>query len=86
MHLESKNLKAELHSLAVRRLTRSRETSTERVVAMISLWAKEEEAAATSELKAVGDAMAALERAMEKESVEALMYRIPGEGSGLSSL
>ena len=39
-HLESKALKQELHSLAMRRLTRSRETSTERVIALMTVWAK----------------------------------------------
>ena len=39
-HLESKALKTELHDLAVRRLTRARETSTERVIALMAVWAK----------------------------------------------
>lgn len=39
-HLESKTLKGELHELSVRRLTRARETSTERVIALMAVWAK----------------------------------------------
>jgi hypothetical protein len=66
VHLDSKQLKAELHELAVRRLTRARESSTERVVNLISLWAKEEENAAAAELKALGEAVANLEQAFGK--------------------
>lgn len=39
-HLESKALKAELSLLSDRRLTRGRETSTERVIALMAVWAK----------------------------------------------
>ena len=39
-HLESKTLKAELSLLSDRRLTRGRETSTERVIALMAVWAK----------------------------------------------
>ena len=69
-HLESKALKTELHDLAVRRLTRAREASTERAIAIMSLWAKEEEIQATEELKAVGEAMATLERLVCTEDFE----------------
>jgi hypothetical protein len=41
-HLESKTLKQELHTLAMRCLTRSRETSTERVIALMTVWSKGE--------------------------------------------
>ena len=37
-HLESKAIKAELHDLAIRRLLRARETSTERVIALLIVW------------------------------------------------
>jgi len=69
-HLESKALKHDLHELAVRRLTRARESSTERAIAIMSLWAKEEEIQATEELKAVGEAMATLERLVCTEDFE----------------
>jgi DNA anti-recombination protein RmuC len=72
LHLESKTLKSELHELAMRRLTRARETSAERVVQILSKWAKETEAAAATELKALGEAMATLERAIGQEA--ALFY------------
>ncbi len=39
-HLTSKTLKSELHKLANRRLGRAQEVSTERVIAIMSLWAK----------------------------------------------
>jgi hypothetical protein len=41
-HLESKAIKAELHELALRRLLRARETSTERVLALLKFWMKGE--------------------------------------------
>ena len=49
-HLESKTLKGELHDLAVRRLTRARETSTERVIALMALWSKGEHTICVAEL------------------------------------
>jgi len=48
-HLESKLLKQELHTLAMRRLARARETSTERAIAMMTVWSKEEEGSASTE-------------------------------------
>ena len=41
-HLASKTLKSDLHKLANRRFGRAQEVSTERVIAVISLWAKRE--------------------------------------------
>ena len=64
-HLESKQIKQGLHDLACRRLTRLRERSTEQAIAVMQLWAKEEEAAATSDLKMLGEAMTALEAAVD---------------------
>ena len=63
-HLESKNVKAALHDLAMRRLLRAQETSTERVVTILDLWAKEEEINATEEIKALGGAMSLLEKSV----------------------
>jgi len=48
-HLESKTLKQELHTLAMRRLARARETSTERAIALMTVWAKEEEGSTSAE-------------------------------------
>ena len=48
-HLESKALKQELHTLAMRRLARARETSTERAIALMTVWTKEEEGSAFTE-------------------------------------
>ena len=39
-HLTSKTLKSDLHKLANRRFGRAQEVSTERVIAVMSLWAK----------------------------------------------
>jgi hypothetical protein len=72
LHLESKQMKSDIHELAVRRLERARETSTERAVALISLWAKEEESAAAAELKSISEAIAALEKATGAEDLEAM--------------
>eukprot|EP00804_Cyclotella_cryptica_P026011 CCRYP_018193-RB/>CCRYP_018193-RB protein AED:0.04 eAED:0.04 QI:322/1/1/1/0.83/0.85/7/554/1291 len=41
-HLASKTLKSDLHKLANRRFGRAQEVSTERVIAIMSLWAKRE--------------------------------------------
>lgn len=41
-HLASKTLKSDLHKLANRRFGRAQEVSTERVIAVMSLWAKRE--------------------------------------------
>lgn len=49
-HLESKALKQELHDLSMRQLSRARETATERVIGLMTLWAKEEENASSVEL------------------------------------
>jgi hypothetical protein len=69
VHFESKSIKAEIHALAVRRLTRARETSTERAIALMSIWAKEEESMAATELKSLGEAMSALERLVAQEDM-----------------
>lgn len=41
---------------------RARETSTDYIITSMSLWVKEEEICATEEIKALGEAMSALER------------------------
>ena len=48
-HLESKTLKQDLHTLAMRRLARARETSTERAIALMTVWAKEDEGSSSAE-------------------------------------
>jgi hypothetical protein len=75
MHLEAKSLKSELHDLAIRRLTRARETSTERIVTLISLWAREEERATACELSSLKMAMEALQKGLEALPVETIVYR-----------
>jgi len=39
-HLASKTLKTDLHKLANRRLGRAQDVATERVIGIVSLWAK----------------------------------------------
>jgi len=60
-HLESKNVKTELHELALRRLLRARERSTQRVVDMLKFWMKEEESTCISELNALGETLNCIE-------------------------
>lgn len=48
-HLESKTLKQELSALSMRRLTRAKEISTERVIALMTIWSKEEESSSREE-------------------------------------
>lgn len=60
-HLESKALKAALHQLAVRRLVRARELSTERATQIVEIWSKEEELNAQQEITALARALAQLE-------------------------
>ena len=70
-HLKSgKQLKSDIHDLAVRRLVRARETSTERAVALMLLWAKEEESSAATELRAIGETIAALEKQIGEEDLD----------------
>ena len=59
-HLESKSVKTELHGLALRRLLRARETSTERVIDLLKFWMKEEESACITELNALGETLECL--------------------------
>lgn len=65
-HLESKAVKADLHTLAIRRLTRARELSTERATSILSMWAKEEELNATAEIKVLGNSITSLEDSFRK--------------------
>jgi hypothetical protein len=68
-HMESKNIKVSLHNLALRRLTRARESSTERIVQMISLLANEIELCTKDELKILLSIIAAIERSITKDDV-----------------
>ncbi|GAX23776.1 hypothetical protein FisN_12Hh354 [Fistulifera solaris] len=75
-HLASKEIKAELHELAVRRLVRSREASTEKVISLIGCLSREIEITSTQELKAIGEAMAVLERSIDKEDFDTVVYKL----------
>eukprot|EP00539_Tryblionella_compressa_P013047 CAMPEP_0178823536 /NCGR_PEP_ID=MMETSP0746-20121128/5192_1 /TAXON_ID=913974 /ORGANISM="Nitzschia punctata, Strain CCMP561" /LENGTH=1132 /DNA_ID=CAMNT_0020485143 /DNA_START=67 /DNA_END=3465 /DNA_ORIENTATION=- len=66
-HLESKAFKQELHDLAMRRLTRARETSTERAIALMNIWSKEEEGSASTEKEILEDLVMLLQKSVKKE-------------------
>lgn len=66
-HLESKALKQELHTLAMRRLARARETSTERAIALITVWAKEEEGSTSSEQSILEESLLLLHESLKKD-------------------
>lgn len=69
-HLESKTLKQELHALAMRRLARARETSTERAIALMTVWAKEEEGSASTEQGIVEELMLLLHESLKKDELD----------------
>ncbi|KAG7353236.1 hypothetical protein IV203_009285 [Nitzschia inconspicua] len=65
-HLESKALKQELHTLAMRRLTRARETSTERAIALMTVWAQEEEGSTSTEEEILKELILLLQESVKK--------------------
>jgi hypothetical protein len=76
-HLDSKALKQELNELGMRRLTRSRETSTERVIALMTIWSKEEEDSSTAEIKALETLMLSLEQRVVENDLKVYMDASP---------
>ncbi|KAL9181253.1 hypothetical protein ACHAXT_010058 [Thalassiosira profunda] len=72
-HLASKTLKSDLHKHANRRFARAQEVSTERVIAVMSLWAKHEESVATEEVKAIGEAVSEVELSLQMADIEAAL-------------
>lgn len=68
-HLESKTMKQDLHDLAMRRLTRARETSTERAIALMTVWSKEEEGSTSTELEILKDLMVLLQKSVREEEI-----------------
>jgi hypothetical protein len=69
-HLESKALKQDLHNLAMRRLTRARETSTERVIALMTVWSKEEEGSTATEEAILKEMILLLQESVKKTDFE----------------
>jgi len=69
-HLASKTLKTDLHKLANRRLGRAQDVATERVIGIVSLWAKHEESVAMEEVKALGKAVQEVELSIEASDVD----------------
>jgi hypothetical protein len=76
-HLESKKLKEELHTLAMRRLTRARETSTERAIALMTVWAREEEEASNTEKALLEELKMLVENSLSKDDVAAYVESSP---------
>ncbi|KAL7537301.1 hypothetical protein ACHAXR_007721 [Thalassiosira sp. AJA248-18] len=72
-HLASKTLKSDLHKLANRRFGRAQEVSTERVIAVMSLWAKHEESVAMEEVEALGEAVQEVELSLQSVDVDAVL-------------
>jgi len=69
-HLASKALKTDLHKLANRRLGRAQDVATERVIGIVSLWAKHEESVAMEEVKALGKAVQEVELSIQASDVD----------------
>lgn len=76
-HLESKALKQELSDLGMRRLTRTRETSTERVIALMTVWSREEEGSSSAETKALKKLMQSLEQRVRENDLKAYLDASP---------
>jgi hypothetical protein len=76
-HLESKTLKQELHTLAMRRLTRTRETSTERAIALMTVWTKEEEVSASTEEVILKELVMLLQESVKKGDFEVYASACP---------
>mmetsp|Transcript_12910 Transcript_12910/g.23763 ORF Transcript_12910/g.23763 Transcript_12910/m.23763 type:complete len:1288 (-) Transcript_12910:276-4139(-) len=72
-HLTSKTLKSDLHKLANRRFGRAQEVSTERVIAVMSLWAKHEESVAMEEVKALSEVVQEVELSIQGADVDAAL-------------
>jgi hypothetical protein len=76
-HLESKALKQELHDLSMRQLSRARETATERAIALMALWSKEEENASATELDALKDFAQTLELSISTDELNPYLEASP---------
>lgn len=76
-HLESKALKFELHALAMRRLARARETSTERAIALMTVWSKEEENSANAEKEILEDLILLIQQSIKKDEVDIYVDATP---------
>jgi len=68
-HLESKALKTELNALAMRRLARTRETSTERVISLMTVWVKEEEVSTAAEKDILEDLTLLVQESVKKDEL-----------------
>eukprot|EP00804_Cyclotella_cryptica_P007782 CCRYP_001391-RC/>CCRYP_001391-RC protein AED:0.05 eAED:0.05 QI:3891/0.8/0.83/1/0.4/0.16/6/351/188 len=83
-HLASKTLKSDLHKLANRRFGRAQEVSTERVIAIMSLWAKHEESVAIEEVRAIGEAVQEVELSVESSDLESVVEKFSSLSEGRS--
>jgi len=62
-----------LHKLANRQFGRAQEVSTERAIAVMSLWATHEERVAMEEVKALGEAIQEVELSINCADVDAAL-------------
>ena len=76
-HLESKTLKQELHDLSMRQLTRTRETSTERVIALMAFWSREEESSAFADMQRLKDLLQTLELSISHAELNPYLAALP---------
>lgn len=76
-HLESKALKQELHDLSMRQLSRARETATERAIALMTLWSKEEENASAIELDSLKDFAQTVEISVSSDELNSYLEASP---------
>jgi len=63
-HLESKFVKYELHELSMRQLTRTRESSTEQVIAVMSFWCKAVESSSSKDVHRLKELIQTIERSL----------------------
>jgi len=69
-HLASKLVKEDLQKLAERRFQRTRETSTERAIAMIKMWSQHEEKVTHDELRVLGELINEMEKHITRDIIE----------------
>lgn len=68
-HLASKTIKTDLINLANRRFLKAKESSTERILDIIMLWAQYEEIIALEESKSLGEVIREIERTMTEKDI-----------------
>ena len=70
-------MKQELHALAMRRLARARETSTERAIALMTVWSKEEEGSTSSEQEILKELTLLVQESVKEDDVAVYVRASP---------